>query len=94
MYLSHYEASSLEREVDGAASEGSEELTEPESEDASPWIESTLIAKPPGEVGRPGRGGYNLRRVLSEHGWDQKTYKFKRVIPLSLKCCTCISTEI
>ena len=30
-----------------------------------------LIPKPKGEVGRPGRGGYNLFRAL---GWNQKTY--------------------
>jgi hypothetical protein len=30
-----------------------------------------LIPKPKGEVGRPGRGGYNLFKAL---GWNQKTY--------------------
>ena len=79
MYPSRYEASILQDKVDRAALEDTEGTTEPESEDVSQWIESTLIAKPPGEVGRPGRGGYNLRKVLSEHGWDQKTYNFKKV---------------
>jgi hypothetical protein len=30
-----------------------------------------LIPKPKGDVGRPGRGGYNLFKAL---GWNQKTY--------------------
>ncbi|KAF4582615.1 hypothetical protein EYR40_002538 [Pleurotus pulmonarius] len=29
-----------------------------------------MIEKPPGEAGRPGRGGYNLEKTL---GWDSKT---------------------
>jgi hypothetical protein len=31
------------------------------------------IPKPPGEAGRPGRGGYTLRAALSK--WDPKDYK-------------------
>ncbi|KAJ4498991.1 hypothetical protein C8R41DRAFT_915651 [Lentinula lateritia] len=32
---------------------------------------SKLIPKPPGEVGRPGRGGYNLRKITN---WSKKDY--------------------
>ncbi|KAJ3891175.1 hypothetical protein GG344DRAFT_77160 [Lentinula edodes] len=32
---------------------------------------SAKIPKPPGEVGRPGRGGYNLRKTL---GWSKQDY--------------------
>ncbi|KAJ3848114.1 hypothetical protein EV368DRAFT_86965 [Lentinula lateritia] len=32
---------------------------------------SAKIPKPPGEVGRPGRGGYNLRKIL---GWSKQDY--------------------
>ncbi|KAJ3804126.1 hypothetical protein F5876DRAFT_83729 [Lentinula aff. lateritia] len=32
---------------------------------------SMKIPKPPGEVGRPGRGGYNLRKIL---GWSRQDY--------------------
>ncbi|KAJ3925376.1 MAG: hypothetical protein NXY57DRAFT_967929 [Lentinula lateritia] len=36
-----------------------------------PSPSSPKILKPPGEVGRPGRGGYNLRKVL---GWSKQDY--------------------
>ena len=35
---------------------------------------SSLISKPPGEVNRPGRGGYNLKEALSVHGWNTKQF--------------------
>lgn len=33
-------------------------------------VATPMIEKPPGEAGRPGRGGYNLEKTL---GWDSKT---------------------
>ncbi|KAJ4499228.1 hypothetical protein C8R41DRAFT_915444 [Lentinula lateritia] len=36
-----------------------------------PSASSAKIPKPPGEVGRPGRGGYNLRKIL---GWSKQDY--------------------
>ncbi|KAH7872789.1 uncharacterized protein C8R40DRAFT_1173185 [Lentinula edodes] len=36
-----------------------------------PCPSSMKIPKPPGEVGRPGRGGYNLRKIL---GWSRQDY--------------------
>ncbi|OCB91481.1 hypothetical protein A7U60_g1256 [Sanghuangporus baumii] len=39
---------------------------------------SSLILKPPGEVGRPQRGGYNLQRTLQDYGWDEKSFLSKR----------------
>ncbi|KAJ3898158.1 hypothetical protein F5879DRAFT_927268 [Lentinula edodes] len=36
-----------------------------------PCPSSMKIPKPPGEVGRPGRGGYNLRKTL---GWSRQDY--------------------
>ncbi|KAL5499160.1 hypothetical protein ACEPAH_1678 [Sanghuangporus vaninii] len=39
---------------------------------------SSLIRKPPGEVGRPGRGGYNLQAVLRSYGWSTKSFEKKR----------------
>lgn len=38
------------------------------------------IMKPPGQVGRPKRGGYNLRDAL---GWDENTYKDVQVSPMN-----------
>ncbi|KAL5497977.1 hypothetical protein ACEPAH_2908 [Sanghuangporus vaninii] len=40
---------------------------------------SLLILKPPGEVGRPLRGGYNLQRTLQDYGWDEKSFLSKRM---------------
>ena len=39
------------------------------------------VPKPPGEVGRPGRGGYNLKAKL---GWPCKEYSNFRVRPSSV----------
>ncbi|KAJ3756599.1 hypothetical protein EV361DRAFT_869792 [Lentinula raphanica] len=45
------------------------------------------IAKPPGEVGRPGRGGYNLQKVL---GWSKADYDevkdFIKILVRRLDC--------
>jgi hypothetical protein len=38
--------------------------------------EDNLIAKPPGEAGRPGRGGYNLQEALN---WTPASYKTLKV---------------
>ncbi|KAK7433589.1 hypothetical protein VKT23_020693 [Stygiomarasmius scandens] len=37
-----------------------------------PQISAPLISKPDGENGRPGRGGYSLKKVLN---WNDKEYK-------------------
>ncbi len=37
------------------------------------------IPKPDGEAGRPGRGGYNVRNVLLQQGWDGKEFIRLRV---------------
>ncbi|KAJ3840928.1 hypothetical protein F5878DRAFT_611702 [Lentinula raphanica] len=56
---------------------------------AQPMRRSSIqeIQKPPGEVGRPGRGGYNLRNVL---GWSKREYDdvkdFIRGLVLCLDC--------
>lgn len=39
-------------------------------------VDDGLVPKPPGEVGRPSRGGYNLRDAL---GWDKDEYKLVMV---------------
>ncbi|KAL5537299.1 hypothetical protein ACEPAF_1122 [Sanghuangporus sanghuang] len=39
---------------------------------------SSLIRKPPGEVGRPGRGGYNLQTLLRNYGWSTKSFEKMR----------------
>lgn len=49
--------------------------------EASAVVGSRKIPKPPGEVGRPGRGGYALSRVLS---WDKDTLKKFKVGVLEL----------
>ncbi|KAF8272441.1 hypothetical protein EI94DRAFT_1697357 [Lactarius quietus] len=33
-----------------------------------------LILKPLGEVGHNGRGGYSLKEVLRQHGWEDELY--------------------
>ncbi|KAJ3898211.1 hypothetical protein F5879DRAFT_995029 [Lentinula edodes] len=35
------------------------------------WHSSKMIPKPPGEVRRPGRGGYNLRKITN---WPKQDY--------------------
>ncbi|TRM59696.1 hypothetical protein BD626DRAFT_539160 [Schizophyllum amplum] len=64
---------------EGQGSEASwEQLKEEQSTDADvshqtpPSSSRKKIEKPPGECGRPGSGGYNLRDKL---GWPQKRYK-------------------
>ncbi|KAK7448097.1 hypothetical protein VKT23_013855 [Stygiomarasmius scandens] len=42
------------------------------SERTAPQISAASIPKPDGENGRPGRGGYSLKRVLN---WNGKEYK-------------------
>ncbi|KAJ3806576.1 hypothetical protein F5876DRAFT_80554 [Lentinula aff. lateritia] len=48
---------------------------------------SQTIPKPPGEVGRPGRGGYNLKKIL---GWPKEDYdnvkEFVKTLVNSLDC--------
>lgn len=57
-----------------------ESLTElSTTEETSSTSDFALIAKPPGEVGRPGRGGYNLQKVLENHGWDKNSFSIRRV---------------
>ena len=41
--------------------------------------EEGKIAKPDGQPGRPGSGGYNLADALSEFGWDAKAFKKLKV---------------
>lgn len=43
------------------------------------------IAKPDGEPGRPGRGGYNLQKALE---WDTRTFSKLKVKSLPGLCCT------
>ena len=45
--------------------------------------EENKIGKPVGEVGRPGRGGYNLQEVLN---WAPKDFKKVDVSVASLQC--------
>ena len=49
-------------------------LTDSDSEDDDD--DNDLIAKPEGEVGRPGHGGYNLEEALS---WPGKEYRQLKV---------------
>ncbi len=44
--------------------------------------ESDYIKKPPGEAGRPGRGGYSLRTSLA--AWSNRTYAKVKVCDLPL----------
>lgn len=46
-------------------------LTELDSEDGD------VIPKPDGEAGRPGRGGYNLEKIL---GWQKKDFQLVKVL--------------
>ncbi len=51
----------------------------------------TIIEKPPGEVSRPGRGGYNLQRALIGTGnWDSKGYEQFKVILHSKFIFSCL----
>ena len=43
----------------------------------------TPIAKPDGEAGRPGRGGYNLQSVLARHGWSGEEHESLKVVLFS-----------
>lgn len=63
--------------------EGEEELSTEEEDDAKDADdESGLILKPRGEVGRPGRGGYNLEEKLAGYGWTEAEIgKFKASSP-------------
>lgn len=45
-----------------------------------------LIPKPPGEAGRPGRGGYNLQEALQKHGWENAKFSKLRVSSFALSC--------
>lgn len=57
------------------------------SDDVTSEAESQFIVKPSGEVGRPGRGGYNLQKVLHNYGWDEKAFLAKRVSHNSIISC-------
>jgi hypothetical protein len=65
---------SSEHSLDSDASESSDsELSE---SDCSTDLDDTTIPKPPGEVGRPGRGGYTLELALD---WNLKALKKLKV---------------
>ena len=59
----------------GATTSESEE----DSDSSESWTDSDdrTIPKPPGEVGRPGRGGYTLNIALD---WNPKAFKKLRVL--------------
>ncbi|KAJ3710496.1 hypothetical protein C8R42DRAFT_729396 [Lentinula raphanica] len=61
-YVGDSNQGSREGHVD--AEEEEEEKQEEEDNDNDDSVRDGKIAKPPGEVGRPGRGGYNLRSEL------------------------------
>ncbi|KAJ3493184.1 hypothetical protein NMY22_g20243 [Coprinellus aureogranulatus] len=42
------------------------------SQDRAQWASSAKISRPPGEAGRPGRGGFNLQKEL---GWPPSRYQ-------------------
>jgi hypothetical protein len=66
------------------------ELTDPFLIDTESADEDDeLILKPEGEVGRPGRGGYNLQDVLS---WPDMDYKRLKVI--LWQSCLLILTQV
>ncbi|KAJ3507462.1 hypothetical protein NLJ89_g6293 [Agrocybe chaxingu] len=57
--------------------------------------DSDLIPKPPGEAGRPGRGGYALKEVL---GWDERQYQafakyMTRLVNEHLDSSKCYSSQ-
>jgi hypothetical protein len=66
------------RDNDSVGSENEISDLDSESDDSS---DGEKIPKPPGEAGRPGRGGYNLQVKL---GWHPKDYVKVRVSHLSL----------
>ncbi|KAJ3831653.1 hypothetical protein F5878DRAFT_549272 [Lentinula raphanica] len=53
--------------------------------------EDDLIPKPPGEVGRPNRGGYNLCDAL---GWPKDEYKVVQVRQSLLSSNTCLNLTV
>ncbi|KAL5511026.1 hypothetical protein ACEPAG_3745 [Sanghuangporus baumii] len=65
---------------------GTEEVEEVEGTDDGyeSCESSSLIRKPPGEVGRPGRGGYNLQKTLRDLGWSTKSFEKKKKVVFDL----------
>jgi len=62
------------------SSSSKQQQPEPQSpEENLPESESDLIQKPDGEAGRPGRGGYNLKKVLN---WKEQDFKAVKVLML------------
>jgi hypothetical protein len=66
-------ASVLSQTVDTS---GDDDVSDSTSEDQDLADEDQMVAKPPGEPGRPGSGGYNLAQVIN---WNGKRFAQMRV---------------
>jgi hypothetical protein len=65
-----------------SAGSGSDDLSDSDAaSDSSMDLDDAKIQKPPGESGRPGRGGYNLEAAL---GWNPKQYNKLKVNTFSV----------
>ena len=71
-----HSAPTLESSSDSPASDSSESESSGSSESESSDSTDGTIPKPPGEVGRPGRGGYTLDDALD---WNPKAFKKLKV---------------
>ena len=71
-----HSAPTPESSSDSPASDSSESESSGSSESESSDSTDGTIPKPPGEVGRPGRGGYTLDDALD---WNPKAFKKLKV---------------
>lgn len=78
---SHDSSTDIVNAEDGNSAQ-SEESDGESVEDSASSSDVGKISKPPGEVGRPGRGGYNLKSKL---GWDKHDFRKVQVRILLLR---------